>query len=248
MFKEVDIIEELAREREKFKSGEDSLLSQAEKIILNSADSEKDIFNRLSGKSQQSESDFTLEKLSRLDGELIFDKRIIENICTKYRLRFLDSKLFAGDIPYEAQLKIKKIENQIDHRFSSFKILAPESRFKLKDSTEDPILFVALGNGEYYMIHKWGDDMGWYRNVINFPLRNITTLAITSVSIALVISLFIPQSFFPNSTLSSTFALGLAKLYTSFILSGLIFVTVLIVGILRSKEFSQDVWNSKYFN
>lgn len=247
MFREVDLIAELAKERENQQKGSDALLKHAAQILSSDVDKDQHIQERLKGNATEF-ARLSVDQLGSLDGDLVFDSLVIERIATKFRLRFLNSKLYAGEIPYEATAKVKALENKLDHQFSDFAILAPASRFQLKDATEDPILFASLGNGEYYMIHKWGDDMGWFRSVLNFPVRNITTLALTSVCIGLLITMFLPSAFFPETSWNSSFASGLARIYLSFIFSGLVFVSALIVGILRSKEFSQDVWNSRYFN
>jgi len=181
MFREVDIIAELAKERENQQRGSDALLKHAVQILSSDLDKDQHIQNRLKGNAQEF-AQLSVDQLGSLDGDLVFDSLVIERIATKFRLRFLNSKMYAGEIPYEATAKVKALEEQIGHEFSSFSILAPASRFQLKDATEDPILFADLGNGEYYMIHKWGDDMGWFRSILNFPVRNITTLALTSIS------------------------------------------------------------------
>ncbi len=247
MFKEVDIIAELSKERELQKSGADAFLRQASQILTSEWEHENQIQIRLKGDAEEF-ANLSVDQLGSLDSSLVFDQHVIMQIATKYRLRFLDSKLFADDIPYEATAKVKALEQKVGHQFQQFRILAPASRFQLKDATEDPILFADLGNGEYYMIHKWGNDMVWFRNIQNFPMRNITTLGLTSVIIGLMITLLLPNSLFPAAEWESSFANGLTRIYLSFIFSGFIFVTALIVGILYSKEFSEDVWNSKYFN
>jgi len=60
--------------------------------------------------------------------------------------------------------------------------------------------------------------------------------------------LLLPGSLFPEVMWESSYTSILGKVYLSFIVSGLFFVSALIIGILRSKEFSEDIWNSKYFN
>jgi len=38
------------------------------------------------------------------------------------------------------------------------------------------------------------------------------------------------------------------KAFSGFIMAGMLFTISLIIGIVSSKDFSEDVWNSKYFN
>lgn len=247
MFKSVDIIEELSKERQRLDSNSNQFLESALDVLNNSFSHEEEITRRLT-EGTYDEFRLSYEQLDKLDYSLIFNENVIQNIATKYRLRFLDSKLYVGTIPHEAKLKIRKIEENIGVKFKNFKVLAPASRFKLADSTEDPILFANLGNGAFYMIHKWGDDMNWYRNAIHFPFRNITTLALTCISLAMLINLFIPTDLFNSIGSKSIYHSLMLKAFFGFILAGLFFVASLIVGIMSSKEFSQDSWNSKYFN
>ncbi len=80
-----------------------------------------------------------------LESENIYHIEHIKQICIDYRLRFLDSKYFKGDIPPEAISKIKQLEKQHNSELTGFKIVAPSKLFKLKDK-DDPLLFVPLGN------------------------------------------------------------------------------------------------------
>lgn len=248
MFNTVDIIEELSKERQRIEANEDSFLNSAMNLLNESYYQEAEIISRLSGRNSTDQYHLTPEQFDLLDYGLMFKEDVVQSICTKYRLRFLDSTLFIGTIPHEATLKIKHVEAQLGQKFKSFKVLAPESRFKLADSTEDPILFASLGNDTYYMIHKWGDEMSWYRNAIHFPFRNITTLAFSCVAIAMLINVFIPIDFFNPLGAKSVIHAMVMKAFFGFMLSGFFFTTALIFGILTSKEFSQDAWNSKYFN
>ena len=36
--------------------------------------------------------------------------------------------------------------------------MAPSALFRL-EKTDDPLLFVPLGNNYYYLVHKWGNDL-----------------------------------------------------------------------------------------
>jgi hypothetical protein len=249
MFKSVDIIEELSKERQRLETSGDEFLTSALGELNDSFGREAEISQRLTGKEVGSEElILSVEQLDQLDYSLMFNEKVIQNIATRYRLRFLNSKLFLGTIPHEAKVKIKNIEEKLGEKFTTFKVLAPSSRFKLADSTEDPILFASLGNGGFYMIHKWGDDMNWYRNAINFPFRNITTLGVSCVALAMLINIFIPVDTFNELGVRSIYHAMMIKAFFGFILAGMFFVSALIFGILTSKEFSQDVWNSKYFN
>ena len=111
----------------------------------------------------------------QLETDKIFHLVQIKKVCIDYRLRFLDIKYFKGNIPQEAVQKITQLEK--DHRttLDGFKIMAPSVLFRLK-KTDDPLLFVPLGNDYFYLIHKWGDDMSFFRKAWAWPFKNIWNL------------------------------------------------------------------------
>ena len=82
-----------------------------------------------------------------------FNLESIEMICMRYRLRFLESDLFKGEVPAEAIREVKRIEASTGVQFERFKIIAPAERFELKDSTKDPMLLAELPNGQFYFIY-----------------------------------------------------------------------------------------------
>lgn len=244
MLKSIDVVEELNKERYNTQKKQDALLFEVEDILQTDASKENEIKNRIFAGNATPVND----AFSFLEEENIYSVEVIRKTCAKYRLRFLDAELFKGDIPEEAIFKIKEIEKKAGTKIESFKIIAPAVRFKLKDSTKDPVLLADLGNGKYYKIHKWGNDMSAISRVLSFPLQNATHLGITAVIFGIITSMLLPDSFLPATSWDSVFKLGLTKIYLSFIFASFFFVGSLILGILTSKEFSEDVWNSKFFN
>lgn len=243
--KRLDLIEELEKEKETRANSEKSLLDFAYQIIADDTLNDNYIASRLVHPEKQSEN--------LIDSSLFEDKNLftlgeIATIAAKYRLRFLSSDLFKEDIPLEATFKIRDLENKHNIKFNEFRILAPSSKFSLKDSKEDPLLFATLGNDTFYFIHKWGNDFNWSRKLLSFPFQNIKNLGISSIILGLLIAFLTPDRLLPVTEWQSTFVSVLATVYFSFICSGFIFVSSLIFGIISEKEFSEDVWNSKYFN
>ena len=90
--------------------------------------------------------------------------------------------------------------------------------------------------------------MPWYKRVVYYPMRNIYTLGTTSVLIGLLLTLLLPESIYADFVKENVFVALVVKLNLAFVISGGVFVSFIITGILRAKEFSQDIWNSKYFN
>lgn len=105
-----------------------------------------------------------------LDLDKIFHIDSIKKLCINYRLRFLDTHLFKGEYPKELYSIIPNLENDHKIQLKDFKIMAPSKLFRLK-TKEDPLLFVPIGNGYYYLVHKWGDDLKSYRKILVWPDR-----------------------------------------------------------------------------
>ncbi len=239
LFKEINVLNELVKEQAR--ESENSVIDFAKFVLAKEGEREQRIKDDMKGTENNAPS--------IINGDYkLFSEETIKSICIKYRLRFLDSKLFKGDIPYEAIQKTKTLEKELNTELRSFKIVAPAARFALKDSTKDPILLAKTANGKYLYIHKWGNDMAWYQKLLKFPFSNIQNLAISSIILSLVISLLIPSAF-TTEFYTRTEALMLLNKFMIFCgLSGLIFSASLALGIILSKDFSDDVWNDKYFN
>ena len=247
MFKNFDIKELLEKEKLDFKEQSEHLVEEALEI-LNETYYEDLIISESVKSKTPIETTQEFVNQNNLEEQLVYSSEIIENICIKYRLRFLDSDLFLGKIPYEANIKLKSIRKSTGLEFKNFKILAPESQFKLKNSHEDPILFAQINKHQYYLIHKWGDDMKWYKKLVYYPLRDARSLGISSILLGLLITLLLPSSIYADFVNENLFVALVVKINLAFVISGGVFVSFIIIGILRAKDFSRDIWNSNYFN
>ena len=176
-----------------------------------------------------------------LETDKIYHLNHIKKISIDYRLRFLDSKYFKGDIPQEALTKIKQLEKQHNTELKRFKIIAPSKLFKLKDKN-DPLLFVPLGNGYFYFIHKWGNDLHPLRKILMWPFKNIVNLTALVFGLSYLISLLVPISLFSKSTSGFEFWIIFFFMFKS------LAAVVIFYGFAKGKNFSHAIWNSKYFN
>ena len=174
-----------------------------------------------------------------LDKNRIYHINQIKAVCINYRLRFLDIKYFKNKIPVEALNQIELLEKEHNNSISDFKIMAPSKLFRLIRK-DDPLLFAPLGNGYFYLIHKWGSDLKPLRKILMWPLKNIKNLFITILSLTLILTLITPQNLFTKNPSSSTFWL----LYF-FNLKAVMFV-FFFYGISMGKNFSKFIWNSRY--
>ncbi|WP_395063978.1 hypothetical protein [Flavobacterium sp.] len=128
-----------------------------------------------------------------LETDNIFHINQIKKVSIDYRLRFLDSNLFRNAIPEEAISKINALEKNHNTKLSGFKIMAPSKAFNLK-KYDDPLLFAPIGNDYYYLIHKWGNDLAWYRKLQFLPIKNMVTFVITCLLLSLVFTYFTPPN------------------------------------------------------
>ena len=176
-----------------------------------------------------------------LNSDKIYHTKEIKQICIDYRLRFLDTKYFKGTIPVEGLSKIKALEKEHNIEIKGFKIIAPSKLFKLEDK-DDPLLFAPIGNGYYYLIHQWGNDLHPFRKLLMWPFKNMANLIILVLLISFLVTLMIPNGLFSKSSTNAQFWI----LY--FFMFKCIASVVIFYGFALGKNFSPAIWNSKYYN
>ena len=118
--------------------------------------------------------------------------------------------------------------------------MAPAERFKLCDCEVDPLLFVPMGNDNYYLVHKWGKDISWTRELRGWSFRTPVHLGITVLAAAALITLM-----FSSEALSTW---GVPRLFM-FFWTSMVLVSFTVFGWLAFfGQFSSHAWNSSYFN
>lgn len=103
--------------------------------------------------------------IAQFPADRVFHISQIEKLANKYRLKFLKTELYRGDLPDE--LGGIMIETEIKYGIT-FKpettfIMAPPSAFELQERPEDPLLFHQIEKDHYYLVHKWGNDLSVFR-------------------------------------------------------------------------------------
>ncbi len=185
-------------------------------------------------------------RLRRVDPGRVYALATIRSVCIKYRLRFLDSGLFKGEIPSQAIHSIRELERMAEGPIISYKMMAPADRFRLCDSEVDPLLFVPLGNDRYYLVHKWGRDLSPWRRLHGWPFRSIVHLASSVLLLSVLMALLVPGTW-----IGVTSDMGLLNgprclflLWEVLVLSSFtVFGWFAFFG-----QFSTEAWNSRYFN
>ncbi len=140
---------------------------------------EKDyIFNGLKGmgfteKVQVIQEYSRSPAFSNLDQSRIFSHKEIKEICIKYRLRCLPTHYYKGTIDNQTIIEKEKFENVFGQKLDNgqFFIVAPESSFSLQKRPKDPLLFYRLDINTFYLIHKWGTDLSWFRKIAMYFVR-----------------------------------------------------------------------------
>ena len=203
---------------------------------LRTSTHEEDLNSRLSKSGQSNAFNIDL-----LDSSRVYTLENIEKICVLYRLRFLDIKYFKPQLPEEAILKMSNLEIEHDLTLQGLKVMAPSKLFKLEDK-DDPLLFAPIGNGHYYLIHKWGNDLSRYRKAFVWPMRGPVHLLIALALLSFILTSFIPSGLFSkNEDFAQWFILYM------FMFKGVVGITVFYAFAL-GKNFNPFIWNSKYFN
>ena len=207
------------------------------KVLLQSQDTNPSFsVPKKSLRTQYNQFDF-----DQLETKRIFHRDTIKKTCIDYRLRFLDLDYFKGDVPVEAIESIQALEKAHKTELQNMKIVAPSKLFKLKN-TDDPLLFVPIGNEYYYLIHKWGNDLHPLRQLLMWPFKNIVTSILSILLLSLVLTSLMPLSLFRAEPNWSDFVLIFMFMFKS------IAAVVIYYAFAAGKNFSRAIWDSTYYN
>jgi hypothetical protein len=234
LLKNRTLVEELLMNRKKTLS-EEQLLEEVYSILNQNEIERERISNSLKDESSTNSNDFNF---SLLETEKIFHENQIRKICIDYRLRFLDSSLFANKIPEEAVTKINALEKDHNIKLEGFKIVAPSKAFNLKNY-DDPLLFVPIGNDYYYLIHQWGNDLVWYRKLMVLPFKNIVYFLLFCLVVSLMGTYFTPTN---NLSKSVSFAPLIIFLFLFKSMVG----TIAYYFFMMGKNFNNMIWNRPF--
>lgn len=237
LLKKTNIENELARLRFRTTS-EVEILESVANILKNDDTKDEIILETLNKGKSSKENDFNFDLL---ETQNIYYLDTIKSICIDYRLRFLDTKFFKGEIPYEAVSKIKALEKAHNTELKGFKIVAPSKLFKLENA-DDPLLFAPIGNGYYYLIHKWGNDLNPLRKWIMLPFKNFENLVALTLLVSFIATFLVPEGLFSKQNTAAEFWM------IFFFMFKFIGAIVIYYTFASGKNFSSAIWDSKYFN
>ncbi|TBW28401.1 hypothetical protein [Gramella sp. KN1008] len=217
---------------------EEKILDEIALIFRETEEKDKQVIKEIENGTQVEKNDFNPEVI---DTDRIFHLNQIYRICIEYRLRFLESKYFKGEIPYEALIRIKELESQHNTSLKGFRIVAPSSLFKLENA-DDPLLFAPIGNDYYYLIHKWGNDLHPFRKLIMWPFRTLENFVLLLIVASFLTALLVPDGLFSPEHSTTEFFIVFFFIFKWF--AGL----AIFYGFKMGKNFNTEIWNSKYYN
>lgn len=182
------------------------------KLLMN-ADAQEDtalIMNAFPNSSnsvslEKNEENTRINKLTESYGSGVYTERQVKEICMKYRLRFLPSTYFKGNVPIEAVHKLKEVlKNNKDLNYLigtnsySFErnlfIMAPSNMFNISSNSQkardenaklrelkrlrelDPALFIKLDNDKYLFVKEWGNSFSTARRMLGALTARVSTL------------------------------------------------------------------------
>ncbi len=184
--------------------------------------------------------------IHELDPSRLFDVEDIRKNCVRYRLRFLPAGRFKGAIPREAVYALRQLEARADAPLRGFMIMAPAKRFQLCDGDSDPLLFVPLGNGQYYLVHQWGRELHPWRAALGWPVRGWLQLTITVLVLSALVSALVPTAWLSPDPAAPWW--GMHRFGAFFSTTMIICAATAFSWFTFFGQFSKDAWDSKTFN
>jgi len=217
--------------------GAQQILENVSKLLEEIASRRLEIRENIASNLVQRENELHFDLL---ETDRLFHIDQIRKICIEYRLRFLPSGYFKPGIPEEAVSEIRKLEDLHGMTLGGFHIVAPSKAFLLQN-VNDPLLFAPVGNGYFYLIHKWGNDLPAWRKIWVWPYRNLVTFTWMSLVLSFIVTWLTPTSELSRS-------IPMARVIIFLFAFKSIFAVGLYCFFMLGKKFNSTIWDSRYFN
>ncbi|MCC6839398.1 MAG: hypothetical protein IT230_04490 [Flavobacteriales bacterium] len=184
--------------------------------------------------------------LPGLDPARTYNLAAIRHTCIRFRLRFLPAGLYKGIVPTSAALAVRRLEQQAGKPVHGFMIMAPAKQFQLCDCDADPMLFIPLANGSYYLLHRWGRDVHPLRAVAAWPVRSWLHLVLTVMAVAAALAAMVPTAWLTTAPEASWW--GIYRFGAFFCITMLAAAATSLSWFSFFGQFSANTWRSKHFN
>lgn len=199
----MNIEKELQKGKEAFLAKENDVMKEV-KLLLNSEDIEDLRISNALGKNhslaraqEKIGKQIEFEKLEGSFAGNVFHIDDIKKLCLNYRMRFLQSKHFAGHLDVVAIQKLKEFAKTTKVGLDTYSlegkyfILAPSELFKLDEKrlpriSFDPAMFYQIDATHYRLIHKWGKDFTLLRLIKGFYAKSLLNRVIAQTTVAAV--------------------------------------------------------------
>lgn len=193
----VKLDDELVKLKDRETANASEIVREVKLLLAGDEGKDMEIMRHLAGNSAMVANEIALgkqielEKLEETYGS-IFTLNQIKELAIKYKLRFLNSGMYMGDMPQQAIAKLKQFSKDtittIDPYTlkTQFFILGPVEAFKMDEISTaderreerrvqrerlraaraaDPVLFYKIDQNHYRLIHKWGSDFNITRRI-----------------------------------------------------------------------------------
>lgn len=219
------------------RSNQEELLREAKRILKQELFSEKKILENL----KQYNKAFEILDEENLDPRLVFRIEEIRQLAITHRLKFLESKLYKSEFPYEGVLRIKYLNDSFHKDIKHFRILSHPDSFVNTSQNHESLLFARTNYDNYYLIHSWGKKPKWYRPYQFWPLKKFESLVITLLIITLIIALLLPTNLITLDAKATYWSGYRAAAFFHLLIFNL-GVTAYITFAF-GKNFSSSIWN-----
>ena len=239
MFGGTDITLQLKKVREKTRSAQEELVSEAHRILRNDLHSERKVLDHLDTYGKR----FQVLDEEEVDSGSVFTFAEIRAIAIRQRLKLLNSSEYKPGLPDEALLRVRDLERTYRKELRGFRVLAFPRAFSDNGDDHVALLFAPTNHDNLYLVHRWGKKPHWTRQMIYWPLRSFENLVSTLILFTLALTLALPTWLI---TLDSS-----ATYWSGYRAAAFMHLLIFNAGITAyitfafSRNFSSSVWNRK---
>ncbi len=238
MFSKIDLEQKLREKQDEAQA--EALLEEVRALLHEAAQEEQRILHDLSNGI----TSLGIPSAEHLQADRIFHVNAIRELCIEYRLRFLPAERFQGAIPHAALAELRRLERSAARPVGGCHVVAPASLFKLDDPLADPMLFVPVTADHWYLVHRWGHDMVWYRKLLCYPVRDVYAYIRTLLALSALLAILIPGGWLHAPSDTGALVLRYFLFLYSFVAMAAMSA---FLGFQFAKNFSANLWDSRYF-
>lgn len=228
---------QLHRVRKRTRAAGGHLVREAQRILNNDLFSEEKILKHLGHYNALSK---VLEE-NDVQAERVFSRDEIRQIAIAWRLKFLNSAAYKPGIPFEAVLTIKDLNRCFSKDLQEFFVLSTPLAFNDMRCRDEALLFTPTSDGNYYLVHRWGQALPASRRWTRWPMRGFENLFGTVLLFTLCVTLALPTGLI---TLDDA-----AAYWSGYRAAAFFHLLIFNTGVTAyftfafAKNFSSSVWN-----